>query len=366
MFNVFLDSPNLGELEKKYINEIIDTGYVSTIGPFVTEFEEKFARYVGAKRAVSTQSGTAAIHIALYELGIGRGDEVIIPALTFIGTVNPVLYVGAKPVIVEVEPDSWNINPEEVRKVITKKTKAIIPVHVYGVPSDMDAILEIAGDYGIYVIEDGTESLGANYKGKQTGTFGVFGCFSFNGNKLITTGGGGMVVTDDVSRAEHIKFLVNQARDDSRGYYHPEMGFNYRMTNIEAALGLAQLQRIDEFLNKKRRFKQIYQEILSDLANVSFQREYYGANGSWWLTCIKVDNRGIDINDLILKLKEKDVPTRRIFMPLYEMSYLRKYSEPCPNANEIYKKGICLPSSTLNEERDIEKVALLLREILSE
>lgn len=366
MFNVFLDAPNLGELEKKYINEIIETGYVSTIGPFVTEFEEKFAKYVGAKRAVSTQSGTAAIHITLYELGIGKGDEVIIPALTFIGTVNPVLYVGAKPVIVEVESDSWNINPEEVRKVITKNTKAIIPVHVYGVPSNMDAIMEIAGDYGIYVIEDGTESLGASYKGKQTGTFGVFGCFSFNGNKLITTGGGGMVVTDDVSRAEHIKFLVNQARDDSRGYYHPEMGFNYRMTNIEAALGLAQLQRIDEFLNKKRRFKQIYQEILSDLANVRFQREYYGANGSWWLTCIKVDNKGMDINDLVLKLEEKDVPTRRIFMPLCEMSYLKKYSEPCPNAYEIYKKGICLPSSTLNEERDIEKVASLLREILSE
>lgn len=364
MFNVFLDAPNLGELEKKCIDEVIDSGDISTIGSLVTEFEDKFARYVGAKKAISTQSGTAAIHIALYELEIGKDDEVIVPGLTFISTVNSVLYVGAKPVIVDVEPDSWNIDPEEVRRNLTKSTKAIIPVHLYGNPCNIDAILEIAEDYGIYAIEDATESLGARYKGKQTGTFGDFGCFSFNGNKLITTGGGGMVVTDDEKRAEHIKFLVNQARDSSRGYYHPEMGFNYRMTNIEAALGLTQLERIEEFLNKKRRFKRIYEEILNNLAHIKFQKEYREANGSWWLTCIKFDKKEVDINELILKLKEKNIPTRRVFMPLYEMPYLKKFSKPCPNASEIYKKGICLPSSTLNQERDIEEVALLIRKIL--
>ena len=364
MFNVFLDSPNVGELEKKVIHEVIDSGDVSTIGSFVTEFEDQFAKYVGAKKAISTQSGTAAIHIALYELGIAKDDEVIVPGLTFISTVNSVLYVGAKPVIVDVDPESWNIDLEQIRRNVTKKTKAIIPVHLYGNPCNMDAITEIAKDHGIHAIEDATESLGATYKAKQTGTFGDFGCFSFNGNKLITTGGGGMVVTDDEKRAEHIKFLVNQARDNSRGYYHPEMGFNYRMTNIEAALGLTQLQRVEEFLNKKTTFRRIYKEILNNLDHLKFQEEYREGNGSWWLTCIRVDREDVDIDGLILKLRESNVPTRRVFMPLCEMPYLKEFSKPCPNASEIYKKGICLPSSTLNEEKGIEKTALLIREIL--
>lgn len=191
MFKVYLDDPNLGNLEKKYLTKAIDTNFVSIVGPFVPKFEEKFARYIGAKKAVSTQSGTAALHIALYELGIGEGDEVIVPALTFIATINPILYVGATPVIVDVSPKTWNIEAEEIEKVITKKTKALIPVHLYGNPCNLDEIIEIAKEHNLFVIEDATESLGASYKGRQTGTFGDFGCFSFNGNKLITTGGRG-------------------------------------------------------------------------------------------------------------------------------------------------------------------------------
>lgn len=360
-----LDAPNVGKLEKEYINNCIDSTFISTFGPFVSEFEEKFAQYIGAKRAVSTQSGTAALHMALYQLGIGEGDEVIVPSLTFIATINPVLFVGAKPVIVDVDPITWNIDLQEIRKAITKKTKAIIPVHLYGSVCNIDEIIEIARENNLFIIEDATESLGAIYKNRQTGTFGDFGCFSFNGNKLITTGGGGMIVSNNQKQAEHIKFLVNQARDASKGYYHPEVGFNYRMTNIEASLGLAQLERIDKFLEKKRKFRKIYQGVFNDLPYIKFQEESDNASGSWWLTCIKIDKNNVDIDNLKLKLKEKGISTRRIFIPVSEMPYLKKFSKPCPNAYEIYNKGICLPSSTLNEEEDIRKAALQIKEILN-
>jgi len=365
MFKIFLDDPNLGDLEKKYLNKAIDTNFVSIVGPFVPEFEEKFAQYIGAERAVSTQSGTAALHMALYQLGIGEGDEVIVPALTFIATINPVLFVGAKPVIVDVDPITWNIDPQEIKKAITKKTKAIIPVHLYGSVCNIEKTIEIARENNLFVIEDATESLGAIYKNRQTGTFGDFGCFSFNGNKLITTGGGGMVVSDNQKQAEHIKFLVNQARDASKGYYHPEVGFNYRMTNIEASLGLAQLERIDKFLDKKRKFRKIYQEVFNDLSYIKFQEESDNSSGSWWLTCIKIDKNNVDIDNLMLKLKEKGIPTRRIFMPASEMPYLREFSKPCPNAEDIYEQGICLPSSTLNKEEDIKEAALAIKETLN-
>ncbi len=364
MIRTQLDAPNVGDLEKKYLSRCIDSTFVSTYGPFVPEFEEKFAKYIGTKRAVSLQSGTAALHMALYELGVGKNDEVIVPSLTFIAAINPVLYVGAKPVIVDVDPETWNIDPEEIKKAITSKTKVIIPVHLYGNSCDMDAIMEIAKEHNLYVIEDVTESLGATYKGMFTGTFGYFGCFSFNGNKLITTGGGGMITSENEASAEHIKFLVNQARDESKGYYHPEMGFNYRMTNIEAALGLAQFERLEGFLEKKREFRQIYQEILSDLPYIKFQKEYDKAKGSWWLTCIEIEKKDVNINSLMQKLKETGIQTRRIFVPASEMPYLRRYSNECSNAYEIYEKGICLPSSTLNSVDTIEKAALILREIL--
>jgi len=364
MFKVYLDSPNLGNLEKNFLVKAIDIGYVSTIGPFVPEFEETFAKYIGTKNAISLQSGTAALHMTLYELGIGEDDEVIVPSLTFVATINPILYVGAKPVIVDVDSETWNIDPEEIKNAITEKTKAIIPVHLYGNPCDMDSIMKIAEEYSLYVIEDATESLGATYKGKFTGTFGHFGCFSFNGNKLITTGGGGMI-TSDGAGIEHIKFLVNQARDESKGYYHPEMGFNYRMTNIEAALGLAQLERLEGFLEKKREFRQIYQETLSDLPYIRFQKEYDKAKGDWWLTCIKIEKE-IEVDNLVKELKEKGIQTRRVFVPVCEMPYLKGYSNKCSNAYEIYKKGVCLPSSTLNSMGTIKKAALILRKILNE
>ncbi len=361
---IYLDAPNLGETEKQYLARSISIGYVSTLGPFVSEFEKKFAKYLNVKKAVSTQSGTAALHMALYELGIKKGNEVIVPALTFVATVNPVKYVGAEPVFVDVDPDTWNISPGEIEKHITEKTKAIIPTHLYGNPCNMDEIMEIAKEYKLFVIEDATESLGAKYNDKHTGTFGDLGCFSFNGNKIITTGGGGLVAGNNGKRLEHIKFLVNQARGESKDHYHPEIGFNYRMTNLEAALGLAQMERLNEFLIKKRKFHDIYRKKLKDTENMHFQEEYENAESSFWFSCIIFDKE-IDIPRLQEELKNKGVPTRRIFMPITEFPPYRTCKKgEYKNSYYIYEKGLCLPSSTLNSENEIYYVCEKLKELI--
>ena len=359
-----LDAPNVGELEKRYINDAIDRGFVSTFGPLVAEFEEKFAGYLNAEKAISTQSGTAAIHIALHELGIGKDDEVIVPVSTFIATVNPIIYIGARPVFVDADPDTWNMDPQAVEKNITKKTKAILPVHLYGNPCDMDAIMKIAEKNKLYVIEDATESLGSKYKGKHMGTFGDFGCFSFNGNKTITTGGGGMVAGNNKERLEHIKFLVNQAREDKKGYYHPEVGFNYRMTNIEAALGLAQLEKLGGFLSKKKSFTQIYRDELKKEPAIRFQERYDGAESIPWLTYATFESVA-DIDLLQKKLKEKGIPTRRVFMPITNFPPYKDFKKGVyAKAEHIYEKGLCLPGSTVNSEDNIKYVCKTIKEII--
>jgi len=268
-------------------------------------------------------------------------------------------------VIVDVDCKTWNIDPLKIKEAITEKTKAIIPVHLYGNPCDMTEIMDIAKECNLFVIEDATESLGAKFNGKNMGVLGDFGCLSFNGNKLLTTGGGGMVVGSNIERIEHIRYLANQAKDTNNPGNHSEMGFNYRMTNIEAALGLAQLERMNGFLDKQKTFREIYHGALGGLSGVCFQENYSYAVESCWLTCITIENES-QITDLINKLKERGIPTRRLFVPLGEMSYLKQYAGSCPNAVEIYQHGLCLPSSTLNEEDDIKEVTLIIREVLSE
>jgi perosamine synthetase len=367
MCELYLDSPNLGELEKEYILKAIDSNFVSTVGPFVPEFEEKFAKYLRVTSCVAVQSGTAAIHAALYELGIKERDEVIVPAFTFVATVNPIVYCDATPVFVDIDKDTWNIDPKEIEKSITSKTKAIIPVHLYGNPCDMDEIMKIAEKYGLYVIEDATESLGAEYKGRMTGTIGHIGCFSFNGNKIITTGGGGMILTNNEKWASHIKFLVNQARDASQGYFHPEIGFNYRMTNLEAALGLAQLERLPEFLKKKRMYFETYKKVFEGIDEIALQKEYEGAISSAWLPSIKIDRKKIKmtIPEIQNKLKEKGIPTRRIFNPIVDFPPYVKYKKGnYHNSYEIFENGLSLPASTLNTLENIEYAAKTLLNIL--
>jgi len=362
--NIFLDAPSLGGLEKKYLNAAIDSGYVSTVGPFVSRFEKDFASFLRLPYSVSVQSGTAALHVSLYELGVGVGDEVIVPALTFIATVNPVLYLGAKPVFVDVDSATWNIAAEKIEEKITKKTKAIIPVHLYGNPCAMDEIIALAKKHKLRVIEDATESLGALYKNKHTGTLGDLGCFSFNGNKTITTGGGGMVAGYDKKHLNHIKFLVNQARDEAKGYYHPEVGFNYRMTNIEAALGLAQMKKLKTFLKIKKLFRAVYKENLENIPYVKFQEQYAGAQSSCWLTTVRFEKK-INIQRLQKKLLSKGIPVRRVFMPLVEFPHYKKYRQgKYENAYSIYENSLCLPASVLNYKADILRVCKTIKEVL--
>lgn len=361
---IYLDDPNVGRLEKAYTGRAIDAGYVSTFGYFVPRFEDRFAAYLGVRAACATQSGTAAIHMALHELKIRRGDEVIVPSLTFSATVNPIMYLGAKPVFVDVDTRTLNMDVDEIEKKITRRTKVILPVHLYGNPCDMDAIMSIARQHGLRVIEDTTEALGAIYKNGFAGTFAEFGCFSFNGNKIITTGGGGMVVSNSMRRIKHIRFLVNQANHPRDILSQSEMGFNYRMTNIEAALGLAQLKRLDVFLRVKKKMKDIYLQELSSVHSISFPRVIPGSRESCWMTCI-IFNKGINISKLQLKLRQKGIPTRRLFRPLPQLPPYKQFSKAeFPRAVYLYEKGLCLPSSTLNTSENIYYVCRILKESL--
>lgn len=359
-----LDAPNVSEREKEYLCRCIDSDYISTFGPFVPEFEGKFAKYLDVNGAVSIQSCTAALHMSLYELNIGPGDEVIVPVSTFVATVNPIMYVGATPVFVDIDIDTWNIDPQKIEGAITKKTKAIMPVHLYGNPCNMEPISDIAQKYDLWIIEDAAAGLGAKYKDRYVGIFGDFGCFSFNGNKIITTGGGGMIIGKDKERLKHIRFLANQARDKEKECYHPEIGFNYRMTNIEAALGLAQMEKLDEFLAKKRQFNRIYKEKLGKFRFIRFQKEYEEAEANWWLSAV-IFEKEIDLVALQNELKNKGIPTRRIFMPVVDFPPYKMYKkEDYKNSYYINKKGICLPSSTLNSEENIYYVCEELKKIM--
>lgn len=360
---IFLDKPNLGLAEKRELDRAIDEGYVSTVGPFVGKFEEAFARGCGVRRAVSTQSGTAALQMALHELGVGAGDEVVVPVLTFVASVNPIIHCGAKPVFVDVDPETWNMDPGEVRRALTRRTKAIMPVHLFGNPCDMTAILATARRHNVAVIEDATESLGATYQGRATGALGDFGCFSFNGNKVITTGGGGMIIGKSLRRLNHVKFLVNQGRDDREGFFHSEAGFNYRMTNVEAALGLAQMRRLKGFLQQKKQFARLYRAALGGLPTVRFQRETAGAESSWWMTCLAWT--GGNVERLRKALAARGIPTRRVFTPVNRFPYLARYARRTyPSADRLFEQGLCLPASTVNTAADIRRVGAALKELL--
>lgn len=363
---ISLDAPCLGNLEKEYLDRAVNSGYVSTVGPYVPEFEREFADYVGVPKAVAVQSGTAALHMALYELRIKPGDEVIVPALTFIATVNPVVYLGATPVFADVDFKTWTVSAEQIERKISDKTKAVVAVHLYGNPCDLRPLTELCQHRSIALVEDATESLGAKYAGRHTGTFGDFGCFSFNGNKVITTGGGGMVVGRDEENIEHIKFLVNQARDEEKGYYHPEIGFNYRMTNIEASLGLAQMRNLSDFLKKKKQFFRIYKEVLGSSGIIDFQHSYECSSPNYWLCCVMFEC-GFDVTGLQRKLRLESIPTRRVFMPIVEFPPYSQYKvEKYLNSYGIYERGLCMPSSTLNSEDDIYRVAETIKSILNQ
>lgn len=359
--------PKMAGNEWEYVKECFDTNWVSSVGKYVELFEEKFAEYVNAKNAVVTMNGTAAIELALRTLGIGEGDEVIVSSMTFISPVNAIKYVGAEPVFVDVCRDIYVMDADRIEEMITPKTKAILPVHIYGHPVDMDKVMEIAKRYNLYVVEDATEALGSEYKAKKAGTIGDIGCFSFNGNKLITTGAGGMLVTNNEELAKKAKYLSTQTKTilENGAFYHEEIGYNFRMPNILAAMGVAQLERIQEYVEAKRAHAELYNELLSGGKGITIQVEKEYAKNCFWLNSILIeDDYGMTRDEVIKKLKENGIQSRPFFQPVHTMPPYKQYKHGNMSVtNEISEKGINLPSSVDLCKDDIRKVCSVLLNI---
>ena len=358
--------PTLGEEELKNVVEAVKSGWISSKGKFIDKFEENFSSYCGRKYGVATSNGTVALHLALKALGIGKGDEVIVPDLTFVAVANTVTYCNAKPVFVDSHPDYWCINPEKIEKKITPNTKAIIPVHLYGHPCDMDLIMKIAEEHDLYVIEDAAEAHGAEYKGKKVGSFGEISCFSFYGNKIITTGEGGMCLTNNKELAEKMTILRDHGMNPNKRYWYDIIGFNYRMTNLQAAIGVAQLKKLDRFVEKKRQIARWFEEELKDLEGKELVTLHPGmpwAKCVYWMYCILVeDNLGMSRDELMKRLEEKGIDTRPFFYPMHVMPPY-KNNEEFSVAEEISRKGINLPSGVNLVRENIEKIAGTIRRL---
>lgn len=355
-----VSEPFLNGNEEKYVLECVRSSWISSLGRFIPQFEEGFAKFCGSKHGVAVMNGTVALQLALAALGIREGDEVIVPDLTFVATANAVRYLGAKPVFVDSEMETWNIRTEKIAAAVTKKTKAIIPVHLYGHPCDMDAIMQIAKKHNLFVIEDAAEAHGAEYKGRKAGSIGDIGCFSFYGNKIITTGEGGMCITNDGKLAERMHFLKDHAMRPEKRYWHPEIGFNFRMTNVQAAIGVAQLEQIEKFIAIKRRNAQLYGSLLQKISGLTLQPETPWAKNVYWMHSVLVDEKefGCSRDELMQKLKAKGIDTRPFFYPMHQLPmYSSGYSdEDFPVATELSRRGINLPSSAKLSEGDIRHV----------
>ncbi|MCK9477310.1 MAG: aminotransferase class I/II-fold pyridoxal phosphate-dependent enzyme [Candidatus Muirbacterium halophilum] len=348
--------PNLNGNEFKYLTDAFMSTWISSSGEYITRFENEFSSYSDCDYGVACSNGTVAIHLALIALGIGVGDEVIVPDLTFAATINTVLHANATPVIVDVEESSWCINPQEIEKAITPKTKAIMPVHIYGQSCNMDAIMKIAKKYNLKVIEDCAEAHGAMYDGKKVGSFGDIGCFSFFGNKVITTGEGGMCVTNNPELDERMRVLRDHGMSKTKRYWHDVIGYNYRITNLQAAIGLAQLERIEEIHKNRRKYEENYREIL-DKDKFTFQNDLEKHRRITWLVSVLLDE-SIDRKKYIAQLKEKGIDARPFFYPLSDMEIYKKY---CKNetvvAHRLSKVGLNLPTyESLKSIKEIKKI----------
>ena len=353
--------PSLGDEELKLITEAVRSGWISSKGKFIPEFEEKFAKYCTVKHGIATSNGTNALHLALVALNIGKGDEVIIPTLTFVATANVVRYTGAKCVFADSDPQYWCIDPKDIEKKITKRTKAIIPVHLYGHPCDMDLIMESAREHDLHVVEDCAESHGALYRNRFTGSFGDISCYSFYGNKIITTGEGGMCLTNDDVLAEKLKILRDHGMDPKRKFWHTVIGFNYRMTNLQAAIGVAQIGKIERFVEKKREIAEAYNKKFRDIDFVSLPPEMPWAKNVYWMYSLLLhDGLGIDRDQLMEKLRRHNVETRPFFAPIHTMPHYNE-GKGLPVAEDLARRGINLPSGVTLTESDITKVANVVR-----
>jgi perosamine synthetase len=360
-----ISEPWLSAKEQSLVSECARTGWVSSQGRFVTEFENAFAKYCGVKYGVATSSGTTALHLSLACLNIRPGDEVIVPTLTFIATANPVSYCGAKPVFVDSSSDTWNLDPDALKKAITRNTRAIIPVHLYGHPAQMDEILTIADRHGLYVIEDACEAHGAEYKHRKVGSLGDIACFSFYGNKIITTGEGGMLVTNDRAVAEKAMILRDHGMSRKKKYWHPYLGFNYRMTNLQAALGVAQMDRLKKVVERKRRNARLYGSLLKNVPGITLPKEAPWAKHVYWLYTVLIDDGfKISRNRVMQELALRGIETRPVFYPISSMPPYRKgRKQRFSVAERISKRGLSLPSSPLLNKGDIRRICAVFRQL---
>lgn len=365
---ISVNEPLLDGNERKYLVECIETGWISSEGPFIKEFEKKFAARMGRKHGIAVCNGTAAIDATVEALGIGPGDEVIMPAFTIISCIAQIVRNGAKPVLVDSDPVTWNMDVSQIEAKITSRTKAIMIVHIYGLPTDVDPVLEIAKRHGLKIIEDAAEMHGQTYKGKSCGSFGDISTFSFYPNKHITTGEGGMILTDDDELAEICRSLRNLCFQPHKRFMHERLGWNLRMTNMQAAIGLAQLERLDEFVVRKRSMGMLYTQLLRNLRGVQLPlaRTDYAQNIYWVYGLMLDESIGLDAEEVMKKLEKEGIGTRPFFCPMHQQPILRRMGlflgEAYPVAESMYKRGFYVPSGmALTEEEAVGVVTALIK-----
>ncbi len=380
-----LCQPEIRGREWQYIKECLDTNWVSSAGEYVSRFEAAVAGRIGRRHGVACVNGTAALHVALLVAGIKPGDEVLLPTITFVAPANAVRYVGAWPVFVDVQSDIWQMDPEKIKdflsrecdylhgKVINRHTqrtvKAILPVHILGHPVDVDPILDIARQYNLKVVEDVAESLGSTYKGRAVGSSGDVACFSFNGNKIITTGGGGMILTDVKEWADRARYLTTQAKDDPVENIHGEIGYNYRLTNIHAAMGVAQMELLDEYIQAKRGIAAFYGRALEGVGGITLPKVASWAQSTFWLYTILVHDKryGMDSRSLLRELLEGKIETRPLWHPIHSLKPFQEcYAYRIEVADRLYRDSLSLPSSVGISERDQQRVVRLIQELGAE
>lgn len=369
---IYLSPPHIGEMELELVKDAFASNWVAPLGPHVDAFEKEFAALIGVRHAAALSSGTAALHLALRLLQLEPGDEVICSSLTFVASANPIVYEGGRPVFIDADPATWNLDPDLLAEELKwsaargRRPRAVIVVDLYGQSADYDRIQSICAEYQIPIIEDAAEALGATYKGRMTGTFGRLAVFSFNGNKIITTSGGGMLVSDDAALIERARFLATQARDPAPHYQHSTIGYNYRMSNILAAIGRGQLKVLPDRIHARRRNFEYYRRALGDLPGIAFMPEAPYGRATRWLTCLTVDPSafGATREEIRLALEAANIEARPVWKPLH----LQPVFAECRTrggrvAETIFEHGLCLPSGSNLTESDLERIVAIIRRL---
>lgn len=368
---IFLSSPHMSSegYEQNYIKEAFDTNWIAPLGPNVDNFEVEFAKKIGAKHAVALSSGTAAVHLALKSAGVGAGDIVFCQSLTFSATANPIIYLNAIPVFLDSDEQTWNMDPDQLEKAFKeyekrgKLPKAVTVVHLYGLAADMDPILSLCRKYDVPVVEDAAESLGTLYKGKSAGTLGDYGVYSFNGNKIITTSAGGMLVSNDEKRIDKVKFWATQSRDPARHYQHSELGYNYRMSNIAAGIGRGQLKVLDQRVSKKRYIFEFYKKELSGLGGIRFMPINDWNEPNCWLSCMLLEGSKNPVS-VMEALERENIESRPVWKPMHMQPFFMKYDFVGSGMSElIFERGICLPSDTKMTDEDLTRICAAVKRL---